>query len=377
MGSGVSFTTDTPTGGGYSAIVGAGGGNTRIITVPNSSSLESITNQLTVSFWIKGTLANNGNWQRIIQHGTEAQGTALSSLVDDLNNTNQVNVRVDTGPSSGNQNIAAAGSGILDGTWHMDTFVLNNGTWTDYIDGNANVTTGADNAGSGLFNTQPLYMFGGGGNGQFVGELNNVAVWNTPLTAAQALALYQRGLASSIAVLGNLTLGGNSTTTLGGAKTAQFTSIGAIGGITATGPMVMAGRQPQRLLRQRPKPPDQRHHRRDQLHHRRRRHREPPRQPLGGLGRILSVPAGATLESRGPNIVIDAPSAIFSIQGNLSVASGALTVNLPALSVALRPRPQSQCQPISPAYPTAVRSPPGPTCPDSGTVPTTRTGAAP
>jgi len=178
VGSNVSFSNDTPFTGSLAGSTGTGGGSTRVITVPTSPTLEAIDDYLTVSFWMKATTANNNNWARIFQHGTEAD-PSRTWLINRFGSNARTNMRVDTMGVGGqfNQNIATGGPATFDDTWHHLVYTINNGSYAKYVDG-LPAGSGSYNHGDGLYNTRPLYIFGRNGTGQYVGLLDDIAIWD-------------------------------------------------------------------------------------------------------------------------------------------------------------------------------------------------------
>ena len=185
VGSDVLYTSDTPFAGGLAGSTGTGGGGTRVITVPTSPTLEAIDDYLTVSFWMKATTANNDNWVRIFQHGTEAN-PSRTWLINRNSNTTDVSFRVDTNAGPGgvfNQNRATGGIPTFDGTWHHVFYTLDNGNYWEYVDGLSS-TSGTYAPGDGLYNTRDLYIFGRNGTGSYVGLLDDIAIWDDAKGAA-------------------------------------------------------------------------------------------------------------------------------------------------------------------------------------------------
>lgn len=190
VGAAVTFTSQTPLGVGRAAQSTRTGAST--ITVANSPSLESLNSQLTLSFWMKAPASpDNANWFRIFRKGTEAE-YQQSWMVNRYSDTTGMNMRVDTNlnPSTlypgFNQNIAHAdGTTILDDQWHHLVFIMDNGQWRKYVDGMAK-GSGSYTHNNGFSNTQPLQML----TGNYMGLLDDVALWNEPLTAAQARSIY-------------------------------------------------------------------------------------------------------------------------------------------------------------------------------------------
>ena len=90
LGATTAFSDDNPFGAGKS--LSLDGTNNSIITVPNSPSLEGVDNAMTVAFWMKGS-NNQTDWSRLTE---KRDGDPDSWDVNRNNNTNAINVRVDT-----------------------------------------------------------------------------------------------------------------------------------------------------------------------------------------------------------------------------------------------------------------------------------------
>ena len=189
----LTFETDTPLSSGKSLLSHTGGGSGNVLTVPTSTSLESIDDSLSIAYWMKSNLGDNGTWVRIFEHGTEAGGDR-SWLICRDGSTNQVDMRVDTVGAGGqhNQNIGRGAPALFDSTWHHVAFTVDSGTWHKYVDG-AQVGTGSYNDGDGLANTRPLYIFGRNATGEYVGFLDDVYVFDTALSADQVASLMNTG----------------------------------------------------------------------------------------------------------------------------------------------------------------------------------------
>ncbi|HPP52165.1 MAG TPA: PEP-CTERM sorting domain-containing protein [Thermoguttaceae bacterium] len=184
VGINIFFTTDTPFGSGLAPGTSSnpsGGDPTRVIAVPTSATLEAIDDHLSISFWMKSNASDNNNWVRIFQHGTEGNDDR-TWLVNRYSNTSDVNVRVDTVAGAGgqyNQNIAMGGTAAFDGQWHHVFYTLSNGQYWEYVDGKLS-TSGTYKHGDGLSNTRPLYIFGQNNDGEYVGLLDDIAIWDDP-----------------------------------------------------------------------------------------------------------------------------------------------------------------------------------------------------
>jgi hypothetical protein len=213
----VEFSDDIPSalGSGKAVFVERGKG---FITVPTSPSLESISDELTVAFWVKsddgepdvpGEPSDNQwpNWGRVFQHGTEGNGDQ-SWLVNRNSGTTDVNLRVDTvaGPPRPdppyhvpgfNQNVGRTGDMVIDGTWHHWVMTLDNGLWTKYLDGSP-AGSGSYVHGDGFANTRPLYILGRNGYNEFGGFIDDVSVWNSALDLWGVEQLYMGAPATSL-----------------------------------------------------------------------------------------------------------------------------------------------------------------------------------
>lgn len=193
VGAAVAFTSQTPFGAGVAVQSTRTGTST--ITVANSPSLLSLNNQLALSFWMKAPASpDNADWFRIFRKGTEAQYDQ-SWMVNRNSSTLGMNMRVDTNlnPSTltpgFNQNIAAAdNTTILDDQWHHLVFIMDNGQWRKYVDGVAK-GSGTYTHNNGFANTQPLQML----TGNYAGLLDDVAIWNKPITASQVQSISTGG----------------------------------------------------------------------------------------------------------------------------------------------------------------------------------------
>jgi len=133
VGSSIAYPADVPFGTGRSG-QNFGGGSANVMTVPTSSTLQGIKDELTVSFWMKTTPGNN--WVRIFQHGPEADGSS-TWLIDRNSNTTTTNMRVDTHVGSVgqfNQNIATGGANTFDGQWHHLVYTIDSGVWRKFVD---------------------------------------------------------------------------------------------------------------------------------------------------------------------------------------------------------------------------------------------------
>lgn len=196
VGSSITFQADVPFGTGLSG-KNYGTGSANVMTVPTSSTLQGIKDELTVSFWMKAP--TGANWVRIFQHGPESDGSS-TWLIDRNSSTTTTNMRVDTHVGSVgtfNQNIATGGANTFDGEWHHLIYTIDSGVWQKYVDSAA--SNGTYNHGSGFYTTRPLYMFGKNGGGEYIGMLDDIAIWDEALTAGESLALYNLAMEPELA----------------------------------------------------------------------------------------------------------------------------------------------------------------------------------
>jgi hypothetical protein len=208
IGSGNTFETDTPFGIG-TAVRSNATNSQNLVQVATSPTLESISDKLTLSFWANIDKAEStDDWFRLFQHGTE-QGGDRSWLVTRNNLDEDLLIRIDTDPNEGgahNQNLATgAGLGVLDGQWHHHAYVLDNGSYAEYVDGQL-TGSGSYLHGDGFYNSQALKMFGRGNRSETIGMLDEVALWNTALAPHHIRALASGQSALGVPEPGSLAL---------------------------------------------------------------------------------------------------------------------------------------------------------------------------
>ncbi len=225
MGSSITFGSDVPFGTGLSG-ENHGTGAANVMTVPTSPTLESIDDQLTLSFWMKANTTDNDSWERIFQHGTEGSNTR-TWLIDQFGSSGKTNMRVDTQPNDDvtgdhNQNIATGGPVTFDDQWHYVFYTVDTGNFGKIVN-DVSVTTGTYKDGDGLYNTRPLYIFGRNGGGEYVGMLDDIGIWNTALSLAEGQAIYNLAMEPGLAygagnaqALFDLFAAGGGATDIGG-----------------------------------------------------------------------------------------------------------------------------------------------------------------
>ena len=191
----VSYSANTPFGNGFAYSVNA---NKLTASHASGSSFDTINTSLSVSFWINATTTGNDNWFRVVRKG--AGSTANNNwIINRYNATADTNIRIDSGDTGNgfNQNLAYTSSGgsVLDGSWHLVTYVLNytsgtTGTVLEYLDGNL-VSPNTGNAfifGNGLNNTHALEI--GVSSGNWTGMLDDLGIWSNALTTGEARSIY-------------------------------------------------------------------------------------------------------------------------------------------------------------------------------------------
>ncbi|NQT39120.1 MAG: hypothetical protein HQ581_16595, partial [Planctomycetes bacterium] len=233
-GGSLTYEADTPLGVGQSLQSHSGGGAGNVLTVPNSASLQSIDDSLSLAYWMKSNTGDNGNWVRLFQKGTEANGDR-SWMVNRYNNGNEVNVRVDT-TGGFNQNIARGGPQPFDGEWHHVTFTFDSGTWNKYFDGEQ-VGTGGYNHGDGLTNTRDLYIFGRNAAGHYVGSLDDIYLYDRALSSTEVRDLVHTLTAPDMSAVNVSVTAPSSTLEVNSIAPATFNSLTMANGtdLTTTG----------------------------------------------------------------------------------------------------------------------------------------------
>jgi hypothetical protein len=180
VGSAVLFTDDTPLGVGRAAVGQNVRNSTGVIRVPTSAPLQSIDDELTVSFWMRAD-TDTQTWGRLLQHAVGTEGWRVNRY----SSGTDINVRVDTLPNDGvtgryNQNIAHTTHDMLDDEWHHLVYILDEGRWEKYMDGSL-IGASTYLHGNGVGNTNPLYILGRNNHGDYKGLMDEVAVWNHAL----------------------------------------------------------------------------------------------------------------------------------------------------------------------------------------------------
>ncbi len=186
-------------------------GNGQFIEIANSSSLNSISNQMTISFWIKVESFPPGNYGDIIISKQSGSGVSQSGF--NVNQGSQTGIYLQVSSGGGNMGIAGVPSNTSNyNTFHHVVLIYDNGNATSYLDGTIN-STGINTAMIGP-NTMPL-LFGKANwsninANPFNGILDDVGLWNRALTATEVTTLYNGSGVASNCLVGSYTFSGNA-----------------------------------------------------------------------------------------------------------------------------------------------------------------------
>jgi hypothetical protein len=201
VGASVAFDADVPTqlSGGQSIRGTAVNGYAGVVAVPNSASLETLKDTMTVSFWIKADWTASANWVRIMRRGEEGDNADNAWIINRNNNNNDLLIRLDTEGGGGtfNQNRGGGFGTLVDNQWHHIAYVLDNGSVAEYVDG-AETYTGTYPHGTGFDNSAELLILGRTA-GNVDGWMDEVAIFNNPLDAGKVLQLSQ-GVAADMLI---------------------------------------------------------------------------------------------------------------------------------------------------------------------------------
>ena len=165
-------------------------GSNQYIDCGNDTSLQ-ITNDLTVSAWIKTTTSGN----RIVLGKADAINTADRSWLMYIN-SGTTDLRVFMYDTSATLFYVISPSAINDGNWHHVAFTYTPSTSLIlYIDGEA-VDTNTSSIPASLKNSAENFFIGKWGNysaEMFPGEISNVAIYNQTISAEDIKYLYNGG----------------------------------------------------------------------------------------------------------------------------------------------------------------------------------------
>jgi len=150
--------------------------------------LLDINDEITIVVWVKGS--PQPGYPRILCKRTGAAGLEIQVHP----NVATIAIRIDT---TGGQNQLKTME-ILDGQWHHVAYVLENGNAKGYKDG-VKATDSAYNHGKG-FSSQDNLLLGARlpATGFFKGTIDEVALFNAPLTEDDIVEIMNKGLAEAL-----------------------------------------------------------------------------------------------------------------------------------------------------------------------------------
>ncbi len=135
---------------------------------------------MTISYWMKGSPTYT--WMNPLEKNNGSVGWQIQ-----VSPSEAVGIRIDTSAGSNQCAYFNSSDNFFDGNWHYITITLNSGNIILYKDG-APDNTGTYQVGGGFGSPSSGLIFQGY---QFVGALDEAAIWNTALTAAQIQTIYQ------------------------------------------------------------------------------------------------------------------------------------------------------------------------------------------
>jgi hypothetical protein len=158
----------------------AGALGTGRMTVPNSASL-NLGTTTSISFWINSA-SSGTSYASILQ---KSNISTAGWMVQQNTLTTSLYMRVDTSAGSNQTFPTMVG---LDGTWHHFVFVLNNGTYAQYKDGNL-ANSGTYNQGTGF--AIPSQNLGLDSSQAYPNMLiDDLRIYNRALSAAEVKGIY-------------------------------------------------------------------------------------------------------------------------------------------------------------------------------------------
>lgn len=193
-GSAVTNTGGGPLGsyGGFNRTGAAGTDN--VVTVPKSADTIAAGESLTVSAWFRVDAFDGGNWQGLIAHGESTDWRVARQ-----NGSSTLGYAGGTADIGG----GAGGPDVLTGSlWHHVVAITESGVSTRlWIDGALISTSGGAPTLSNDTRATDLLIGGnqqpGGDLRAWNGGIDDVALWNRPLTAAEIGEVYNAGLAGT------------------------------------------------------------------------------------------------------------------------------------------------------------------------------------
>ncbi len=198
-------------------------GTTGYVSIPDSPSLDSFTNAMTIELWMKSsTSGNNADWKGLVTKGNESwkilATTFANTVYADFFGVNPPDI-------FGTRN-------VNDGQWHHVAATYDGTTMSLYVDG---VLDGSHPASGPIAqDSLPLYLGGDadpplGRTYLFGGQIDEVSLFNRALSAAEIAAIYNAGSAGKCFVFPpTITVQPtNLTVTVGGTATFSVQANGA------------------------------------------------------------------------------------------------------------------------------------------------------
>jgi len=167
------------------------------------SYVPSGTNAISIFAWVKISPSDTNCWQRVVSFGTEScngENAALQVNGDCV--IGSVTYDSECGPSAWTADL-----NVNDGNWHFIGFTLPQGAGSSnvilYFDGQSYPHSGTN---TGIADIVPQYIVLGGGPGTsaVLGDVENVQIYNTSLSANEVQALYLEGIGGAPIRLQNL-----------------------------------------------------------------------------------------------------------------------------------------------------------------------------
>jgi YD repeat-containing protein len=154
------------------------------------------TSKVTIEFWLRwNELFFNSNNDQVMELTNNFNNTNGGFLINPASSTSGGRFEVAIGRGASRNNIYFSRPGVL--AWHHYAFVIDTTASAAnqilaYVDGKAvSVTKGSSGTGAGNFASSTLYFMSRGGTTQFApGSLDEVAIYNTALSATQIAAHY-------------------------------------------------------------------------------------------------------------------------------------------------------------------------------------------
>ncbi|MCA9248418.1 MAG: hypothetical protein KDA42_14930, partial [Planctomycetales bacterium] len=153
-----------------------------LVNIPHHADLNLTNSAFTLSYWYRNDGdAAPGGFPGMFRKGS---GSADGWIIFRSNSSDALTFK--------SRNIQPPGfGGVGSDTWHLLTIAYDGGTNTEYYNDGVNVNTAATNWGATLANTAILEI--GRADSFDTFSMDDAAIWNQQVTAAEATALYNMG----------------------------------------------------------------------------------------------------------------------------------------------------------------------------------------